>query len=209
MGIIPPHCPMHPRTYSSFFNDARTLEPVAPYKLETVNHPRNGHPVQRLEYNNFYSDYKKDALQWYSPSTTQNWDNTHANTTTLPSPLPAANGQDKSLELYEETRHKNQFAVPLPTNGTNQIGVLFNDKCQVPTFRYKRYASQPVNNKEWFYNKLYLEDVTEETQNQKAQYMDDRMQNNMAIYSSVFEDMYILQLNPIDKDKLDHIRKTY
>jgi hypothetical protein len=205
MALMPPHCPMNPKQYSSFYNDTSKLPGgVAPYKLETEKHARDGLPVQRLEYNNFYSDWKQDALKWY-PRGTKEFADKDINNQNGHIPLP----RDKALELYEATRRRVSFAVPLPTNGTNQVGILFNDKCNLPTFQYKLYASKPVNSSERFNNKLYQEDISEETEQQKTQYMDSIIQNNMNIYSSVFEDMYILQLNPFITDNLDYIRKTY
>ena len=207
MSLLPPHCPMNPRGFASFFNDSSQLPGgVAPYKLETAKHPRDGHLVQKLEYNNFYTDWKQDALKW-SPRDTKELESSGKGK--LNQLLP----RDKALNLYEATKRHDRFAVPLPTNGTNQVRILFNDKCNVPTFQYKRYAATPVNNSAWFYNKLYIEDITEETQELKAQYMDSIVQNSMVLYSSVFEDMYLMQLNPSsgggESDKLGYIRKTY
>ena len=195
MSLMPPHCPLTPLAYTSFFNDSSKLPGgVAPYKLQTDKHPRDGNPIQRLEYNNFYSNWKQDAIKWYPNSSIKEFSNDVQNGTSAQntqSPLQ----QDKALKLYEQTRRHNAFAVPLPTNGTNQVRILFNDKCNVPTFKYKRYAEQPINNSSWFNNKLYRDDITEETQQQKAQYMNDIVQNDMDIYSSVFEDMYYLTLS--------------
>jgi hypothetical protein len=194
MALMPPHCPVLPRTYSSFFNDSSKLPGgVAPYKLETIKHSRDGVPIQRLEYNNFYSNWKQDALKWY-PSSSKELDSIMQNQI---NPLPLE--KDKAIELYERTRRNDLFAIPLATNGTNQVGILFNDKCNIPTFKYERYAAQPINNSTWFNNKLYREDISKETQHEKEQYMNSIVQNSMDIYSSVFEDMYILQLNQSGK----------
>jgi len=212
MALLPPHCPSTPHSYSSFFNDSSKLPGgVAPYKLETEKHPRDGYPIQRLEYNNFYSDWKQDALKWYPrnsqefESEVQNQNKSQSRAQNEYEPIE----QDKAMDLYERTRRHDSFAVPLPTNGTNQVGILFNDKCNIPTFKYERYASQPINNSSWFNNKLYREDISEETQQEKAQYMNSIVQNSMDIYSAVFEDMYLLQLNPSSSDNLDYIRNAY
>ncbi len=204
VALIPPHCPIAPHSYKSFFNDSSKLPGgVAPYKLQTEKHPRDGYLTQRLEYNNFYSDWKQDALKWY-PRSSKEFDSEVRNQYEY-KPLQ----QDNATALYEQTRRRDMFAIPLPTNGTNQIGILFNDKCNIPTFKYNRYAAQPINNSSWFNNNLYREDISEETQEQKAQYMNSIVQNGMEIYSSVFEDMYLLQMNPSSSDNVDYIRKTY
>ena len=207
MALLPPHCPMTPHSYTSFFNDSSKLPGgVAPYKLQKVQHPRDGNMFQRLEYNNFYSDWKQDAVKWYPSSSkgefayeVQNGrQNEHK-------PLQ----QDHAMKLYEQTRRHDSFAFPLPTNGTNQVRILFNDKCNIPTFKYERYAAQPINKSSWFNNKLYKEDISEETQEQKAQYMNSIVQNGMDLYSSVFEDMFIMQSSQSSNDNVDYIRKTY
>ena len=190
MALMPPHCPMTPHSYTSFFNDSEKLPGgVAPYKL----HPRDGTPFQTLEYNNFYSDWKQDAVKWY-PRHSKEFESVMQNETSEQTGYkPTEQEQDKAMGLYEQTRRHDNFAVPLPTNGTNQVRILFNDKCNIQTFKYKRYA-EPINNTSWFNNKLYSEDISEETQQQKAQYMNEIVQNSMDIYSSVFEDMYYLTL---------------
>lgn len=216
MALMPPHCPLTPHSYTSFFNDSSKLPGgVAPYKLQTEKHLRDGTPIQRLEYNNFYSDWKQDAVKWY-PNNSKEFESEMQNSAGIGNGTGTReqNGykplqQDKAIELYEQTRRHDNFAVPLPTNGTNQVQILFNDKCNIPTFKYKRYAEQPINNSNWFDNKLYKEDISEETQQQKAQYMNEIVQNGMDIYSSVFEDMYLLQLNPSSSDNVDYIRKAY
>lgn len=208
MTLLPPHCPINPHTYTSFFNDSRTLPGrVAPYRYELINenHPRGG-SFQKLEYNNFYSDWKQDAVKWY-PSKSNEYQSVdlEKNGNIGYNPLQ----QDKTLDLYELTRRADMFALPLPTNGTNQVPILFNDKFNIPTFKYKRYAVQPINNTTWFNNRLYREDISKETLEQHTQYMNKIMQNGMDLYSSVFEDMFIMQLNPSNSDNLNYIRKTY
>jgi len=208
IALIQPHCPITPHSYTSFFNDSRTLPGgVAPYKLETEKHPRDGFPMQKLEYNNFYSNWKQDALKWY-PRNSKEFNSAVQQTPYPYNTMPFH--QDKSIELYEQTRRHDSFAVPLPTNGTNQVQILFNDKCNIPTFKYKRYAAQPINNSSWVNNKLYREDISVETQQQKAQYTDSIIENSMNLYSSVFEDMYLLQSNSLSNDNTEnYIRKTY
>jgi len=218
MALMPPHCPLTPHSYTSFFNDSSKLPGgVAPYKLQTEKHPRDGTPIQTLEYNNFYSDWKQDAVKWYPSNSKGEFSNEVQNSTGTGngSGTREQNGhkllqQDKAMELYEQTRRHDNFAVPLPINGTNQVQILFNDKCNISTFKYKRYAEQSINNSSWFDNKLYREDISEETQQEKAQYMNEIVQNGMDLYSSVFEDMYLLQLNPtLSNDNIDYIRKAY
>lgn len=212
MALMPPHCPISPHSYSSFFNGSQELlgGVAAPYRYElrNENHPRNGSLIQKLEYNNFYSDWKQDAVKWY-PSGSKEFTSMDEEQNGNIGYHPLQDKANKSLELYEHTRRRDSFAFPLPTNGTNQIRILFNDKCNVPTFKYNRYASQSLNNSSWFNNKLYKEDISEETQEQKEQYMNSLIQNGMDLYSSVFEDMYIMQSNPSSSDNLNYIRKAY
>lgn len=205
MALLPPHCPMNPAGFASFFNDKQELEPVAPYKLVTERHKRDGHLVQKLEYNNFYSDWKQDALKWEPRMQYSNSSNITKDKCVL--------GYDDKLKIFHETRNYTPFAVPLPVNGSNQVGILFNDKYNFPTFHYKRYASSPMTAKNRYYNPLYIEDISKETQDLKGTWMDSTIDNGMALYSSVFEDMTILggkeEDNNDDTNYLDRIRKTY
>ena len=205
MALMPPHCPLSPQSYNAFFNNSDKLNGVAPYKLITGTHKRDGHKVQRLKYNNFYTNWKTDSLKWYpsQPGSEKEDDNIGNGYNKVPLDY------DKNMEVYEKTKKHLPFATPLDNNGTNQIQILFNNTCNKPTFTYKRYASQPINDKNRFYNPLYIEDISKETQSQKAAYLDQTIQNGMDLYSSVFEDMYILTNNPSDNDNLDYIRKTY
>jgi len=207
MHLLPPHCPLYPNRYNHFFNNNNTLNPVVPYKITEVKHPKDGKKIQRLEYNNFYSDWKQDSLKWYPITATTEYHN--ANIVDSGRGIPRMS--DHNMELYEQTRRKETFAKPLATNGTNQLNIIFNDKCNKQTFNYKRYASLGVNNTSWFNNPLYNEDISLETQTQKTKYMNDIVQNGMDLYSSVFEDMYLLGYEPQDgnDETINNIRKSY
>ena len=207
MHILPPHCPLYPNGYKDFFNNEKTLKPMSPYKLESVKHPKDGKIYKKLEYNNFYSDWKQDALKWYPKSNIE-----YENIETTPNNINMDSGNMDSgnmdsgnmdsgnMELYEKTKKHKQFAIPLATNGTNQLNIVFNYKCTEPTFDYKRYASRGINNKEWFNNPLYTGNISNETEELKDKYMNNIMQNSMDLYSSVFEDMYLLGYEPKEEE---------
>ena len=215
MALLPPHCPMNPTGFTSFFNDTNELKPVAPYKLVTEHHKRDGHLVQRLEYNNFYGDWKSDALKWeprmqYADTKVEKSEPNIVEKCVL--------GYDNKLKIFQETKNHTPFAVPLPVNGSNQVSILFNDKYNFPTFNYKRYASTPMTEKNRYYNPLYIEDISKETQDLKGSWMDSVLDSGMALYSSVFEDMTILTRedngnngdnDDNDSNYLNKIRKTY
>ena len=220
MHLLPPHCPLYPNGYNQFFNDNNTLNPVVPYKITEVKHPKDGKKIQRLEYNNFYSDWKQDSLKWYPTTATTEYDNANIDDSGRgDSGRGVPRMTEHNMELYEQTRRKEPFAKPLATNGTNQLNIIFNDKCAGTTFNYKRYASLGVNNTSWFNNPLYNEDISLETQTQKTTYMNNIVQNGMDLYSSVFEDMYLLGYEPqdgndninqnIDDEIINNIRKSY
>ena len=190
--ITPPgKCTVAPSSYTQFFNDSKTLPGIAPYTLRKVNDYEIGNDKFKLEYNNFYSNWKTDSLKWYGNG------NRNGNSTGNGSDIeykpnlhhPTSMNPEQN-KLYLETKRHEPFATPLPTNGTNQINIINNPKCHINTFNYKRYASQPINNKSWFYNPLYITDISTETQDMKADFIDNTIQNNMDIYSSVFQDMY-------------------
>jgi len=204
MHILPPHCPLYPNGYTDFFNDDKTLKPMSPYKLVSVKHPKDGKIYQTLEYNNFYTDWKKDALKWY-PASNIEYENISTNkNSNEPNIFSDSNIKDNNMKLYEQTKRDDRFATPLATNGTNQLNIIFNNKCSGSTFNYKRYASSGINNKEWFNNRLYREDISQETEELKGQYMKDVNQNSMDLYSSVFEDMYILGYEPTDTTQIQN-----
>jgi len=99
-------------------------------------HKKDGRLIPKIECEHFYSNWKKDSLQWYSQQEFNNYNelnNYNRN---------RINGmnKDKAIELFEKTNKKKTFAIPLPTQGTNQVNILFNDACNIPTFTYKRYA---------------------------------------------------------------------
>jgi len=193
LHILPPHCPLYPNRYTEFFNDNKKLKSMSPYKLVNVIHSKDGKIYQKLEYNNFYTDWKKDALKWYPTGEYEN----------IPSggiehKPNILNMKDNNIKLYEQTKKNYEFAKPLATNGINKLNIVFNYKCAGSTFNYQRYASSGINNKEWFNNPLYRENISQETEDLKSKYMNDIVQNSMDLYSSVFEDMYLLEYDPND-----------
>lgn len=190
--ILPPHCPLYPKEYSQFFNDNQKLKQISPYKLVNVKHPKDGKNYHKLEYNNFYTDWKKDAIKWYS-----HLDNEHSSIEEKQINKPNI-FNDRNIKLYEQTKKKYAFAIPLNTNGTNQLNIVFDNKYVNSTFNYKRYSTNEINNKEWLNNSLYMKDISQETDVLKHKYMNDILQNSMDLYSSVFEDMYLLGYDPTE-----------
>ena len=244
MHLLPPHCPMTPASYTSFYNDDNNynnhfyddenttqnttqntkytpnFKKVVPYKLLVEKHPKDGRPKTKIEYNNFYSDWKTDALKYgvsyESPndySYRHSYDNPYDKTqNNHPSPYSndindrnGRNGRNsnhprsESLKLYEETKSKAEFAKPMNSNGSNTLETLYNDCLNKPTFTYKRYGQHNFNqpNKNYFVdNPIYSRDISEETNDLKTEYMNSRETNFQNVYSSVFEDMYILGYDP-------------
>jgi hypothetical protein len=197
-------CPIYPNTYSNIFNKDDKLDSMSPYKVTTVKHKRDGKPITKIEYNDFYSDknLNKDVWLWNNDDKYM-LSSTARNNQSI-KPMTLGNYPDnKILKMYEQTRRKDPFAKPLPTNGTNDIKILFNDKCVKNTFGFRRYASESVNNTTWFNNKLYDDDISKETMDLKAHYMDDLVDNNMNLYDSVFQDMYHMTTNNIERDPID------
>lgn len=194
MYLLPPNCPVYPQSYTQFFNDISKLESVNPYKIDTLQNRRNGGYYSRIQYNNFYSDWKKDATKWNLPNTreyeTIDYDIDRNINTNI----------NKNIKLYQETKNKTGFAQPLATNGTNKLNIVFNPNCQNNTFNYKRYASLPINNKKWFNNPLYASDISIETMNMKKQYMNDRLNENEIQMTSIIDDMYSLTEEGYDNE---------
>jgi len=198
MHLLPPHCPMTPTSYTDFFSDNTTLSRVEPYKTELVKHPKDGY-IHKIEYNHFYTDFKKDALHY----TDNNYEfinntNNHSNNTTNHSinTTKYILNDNNDVKLYNETKHKryNDFAVPMSINGSNKVKDLYDNCKNKKTFEYKRYSTIAPHHKEWIDNPLFSNDISIETETLKNKFVDDRETHTMDIYSDVFQDMYAMTM---------------
>ena len=193
LHLLPQYCPMTPKSYTDFFNydqhntnhSKKKLPSVAPYKLEKVKHPREGYKYT-MEYNNFYTDWNKDALQYTSSN------NEFLDTKKNNEPIILTNLNSENIRLYKETKPHNDFAIPMNMNGSNKVTDLFDNCMNKKTFEYKRYSHIAPHHKQWLDNPIFTGDISEETQNLKHNYMNDMEKDSMDIYSGVFEDMYYL-----------------
>jgi hypothetical protein len=208
MHLLPPHCPMTPKTYTDFFNDNTVLEKPTPYKMNTVKHPKEGYK-HTIEYRHFYNDFKKDALHYTdnnyafidntnNKNTKNNSNNNNNNTNNKNIKLTI--NDDENVKLYSETKNKNynNFATPMKINGSNKIEDLFDNCMNKKTFEYERFSKISPHNKQWVDNSLFHNDISEETQTLKNKFIDNRDTNTMDIYSDVFKDMYAMTYNPIE-----------
>ena len=192
MHILPLYCPMTPKSYTDFFNDKPNLPDVAPYRMEVIKHPKQGWK-HNIEYRNFYSDFKKDALQFTSKKNVNEFsfinDNNNNNNNNKDKPLII---NSKNMKMYIETKPNPEFAKPMKMTGSNKVNDLFDNCMNKKTFEYKRYSSITPHNREWVKNPIFIQDISQETINLKSEYMNSREQSNSNLYSSVFEDMYLL-----------------
>jgi len=200
MHLLPPHCPMTPKTYTDFFNDNTILERTTPYKMNTVKHPKEGNK-HTIEYRNFYSDFKKDALHYtdnnYAFIDSKNYYNTG---NTKNKNIKLTINDDENVKLYSETKHKNynNFATPMKINGSNKIQDLFDNCMNKKTFEYKRFSKILPHNKQWIDNPLFSNEISKETTKLKNKFIDNRDTTTMDIYSDVFKDMYAMTYNQIE-----------
>ena len=218
MHLLPPHCPMNPHSYTDFYNDSAKLFGVSPYHLHVEPHKKDDKPKIKLQYNNFYSDFKTDALKYNSPvmaeyNNKQNSHNSNNNQNSHSKP----HIKNKNIEIYKETKNQKGFAIPMKSNGSNTLETMFNDCLNKPTFEYKRFGydmltrknnSNPnpdfiTNTNHLVDNPLYNIDISEETEILYSDYMNDREQNALNIYSADFEDMYIMGYNPGEDNDID------
>jgi len=198
MHLLPPYCDMTPHSYTDFFNDSAKLHRVSPYHLHVAKHKKDGKPQFKLQYNNFYSDFKTDALNYNTPRMAEYESMKNTNIT-----RPKTN---ENMKLYEETKNHKSFAVPMKSNGSNKIADIYNDCMNAPTFEYKRFGydmitqrngRKPVSNTNHLVdNPLFNNDISIETNNLYEEYMNSRDINASNIYKTVFEDMYIMGYNP-------------
>ena len=208
MHLIPPHCPMTPHSYTDFFNNNIKLDKVAPYKIKIEEHPKDGYPKTKLEYNNFYSDFKKDALNYNTPRMAEyenlqfnKQNNKQSNKQNNLANKLANELDNENVKIYRETKNKTDFAIPMNSNGSNKLEYLYNDCLNKSTFNYKRFGYDNTikhmsNADNWVDNALFNIDISEDTNNLYDEYMNNRFKNGSQIYDSVFEDMTIMSYNP-------------
>jgi hypothetical protein len=208
MHLIPPHCPMTPHSFTDFFNDNKKLHGVAPYHLniknDIVKHKKDGKPNVRLQYNNFYSDFKKDALKYNSPVMAEYEEDIRQ--PIINKLVVNDNHKNHNVKIFQETKNKKGFAVPMKSNGSNKLETIYNGCLNIPTFEYKPFATHNQKNRidntnkfnNMVDNPLFNIDISEETNNLYNDYMDSIDQNASDIYQTVFEDMYILGYNPVE-----------
>jgi len=209
MHLIPPNCSIIPSSYTDYFNDDSGLQSGSPYKLLYANHPKDDKIYTKIEYRNFYNDWKKDALNYKRTDNKSfnNSDNSN-NVKTLynynPNKKTTKMTKTFDAKLYEETKNKKDFAKPMESNGSNKLEYLYNDCLNKPTFDYKRFSSNILQSSQndkpsqWVENQLYSTDSIEETSLLYNNYLNSRNKNASNIYETVFEDMYILRYNHIE-----------
>ena len=192
--IQPPYCginsnvdsavrsryPVQPSSYRESFKKDYKLSAGIPYNVVIKPNSRDGRNTIHLEYK-----YNPTVGQWYSGVGGYSGDSGNSG-------VSGYYGGDKNIQQYLETRPKREFAQPLATNGTNQLDIVFNEKCNQSTFTFTRYAETGVSDRNRYYNPLYIHDISGETLDLQRQYMDSLIDNNMNLYSSVFQDMAAL-----------------
>jgi hypothetical protein len=204
MHLLPPHCPMTPKSYTDFFNDNtdntdntysnQKLYGSKPYKSETVKHPKEGYK-HTIETQQFYSDFKKDALEYTSKNYEFIDNNLHNNNYNSNNYYNSNNNNNENIKIYKETKPHSDFAKPMAINGSNKVADLFDNCMNKKTFEYKRYSTISPHHKQWIDNPLFTEDISQETLQFKNNYIESREEENMNLYSSIFEDMYAMSYN--------------
>jgi hypothetical protein len=221
MHIIPPKCPMTPQSFTDFFSDNSELKRAAPYQLLYKKHPKDDKINTKIEYSNFYSDWKKDAIDYTDKKQTAQYldykDNSTKNVNTLYGSnrnnidnevnadiIDKTDNMYKNVKIYEETKNHKGFAVPMRSNGSNKLETLYNDCLNKPTFEYKRFGYDMLSNHKnnnpnpnhLVDNPLYNNNLTYESNSLYEEYLNDRIKNASNIYDIVFEDMYIMGYVP-------------
>jgi len=221
MHLIPPKCPMTPQSFTDFFNDTSQLKKAAPYKLLYEQHPKDLKIHTKIEYNNFYSDWKKDAInyndkkyttQYLDYTNNSNNSNNNANNNMNVNTLYGSNIRNKedkdniseNIKIYEETKNQKGFAVPMKSNGSNTVETLYDNCLNKRTFEYKRFGynmlspQEPNKVNHLVDNPLYNNYLSEETNSMYENYLNSRIKNASNIYDIIFEDMYYLGYSPND-----------
>ena len=169
-----------------------------------VKHSRDGVPYTKIQYNNFYKDWKKDAI--------------HNTSYQINAPIPTSKVSSNSIPIqcilpkkpYEY--YDKPDVIPLAINGINNINILFNDNCINNTFNYKHFTenkyqsqeqeqaqSQDTNNTNNINStNVYNSDISLDTQHLHKHYLNNAIQNNLNLYKAVYEDMCIMSLEHND-----------
>ena len=92
---------------------------------------------------------------------------------------------NKPYEYYDKPD-----AIPLFTNGVNNINILFNDNCLYNTFNYKHFIKKNQQDN----NPIYNSDISQDTQHLHEQFLHNITQKNINLYKSVYEDMRIMSI---------------
>jgi len=205
MHLLPPHCPMTPHSYSDFFNDNLKLRKVLPYKIKFENHPKDGKQNTIIEYNNFYRDFKKDAIKYNAPEMAEYNNNPNPNSNLNQNTILQKTLGSENMQIFKNTKNKTDFAVPMKSNGSNKLEHIYNDCLNKSTFEYKRFGydntlKHKSNANNWVDNPIFNIDISKETNILYNDYISNIEDNASNIYNSVFEDMYILGYNPSDSN---------
>jgi hypothetical protein len=188
MHILPLHCPTTPLSFTDYFNNVSTLSGVAPYIYKKEKHPKDGEEIYKIEYRNFYSNASQ-----------QQEDITEENTNKYIH-KPNTFNDEKSL-LYLETKRKEDFAKPMKSTGKNTLNVIYNDCMNKTTFNYKRFGN---DNKYRIDNPIYYQDISKDTRELGEIYTKRIEKNMMNLYSSVFEDMYLMSSKLSDSNEINN-----
>jgi hypothetical protein len=201
MHLLPPHCPMTPKSYTDFF-EKHNNNNNNNYKTETVKHPKEGYK-HTMETQQFYSDFKKDALEY----TSKNYEFIDNSNKTKHNNNYNNNETTENIKMYEETKPHTHFAKPMLMNGSNKVADLFDNCMNKKTFEYKRYSTISPHHKQWIDNPLFTEDISQETLQFKNNYMEQREEENMNLYSSIFEDMYAMSYTKTEYTSSSLVKK--
>jgi hypothetical protein len=102
----------------------------------------------------------------------------------------------EQMKIYETTKHTNKFARPLKTTGTNNLCKLYNPINNISTFTYARYA--PIINNNYIDSPIYYTDLSGETIDMKADYINSISERNNNWFNGIIDDMNILSTNSIN-----------
>ena len=160
--------------------------------ISNKKHVKDDRNIIKINSNKFYSNWKTDSNYFYNYENKNDYLDRYSYL------------DDDKIQSYINTKNKTPFATPLPINGTNQLDILFNNKCNINTFNWKRYSSNPImfnsnmntnsntntNSNIWFNNPLYNNNISRETQELDAEYSNKIIEQGQDLYNSVFQDMY-------------------
>ena len=181
------------------YPNSKLNEPINNFKLFYPHENIHSHEGQYFMTNYGSSKNKKQILNYNSPPMERInviGGKKNKTQTQIHNKNPIIMMNPEQMKIYETTKHTNKFAKPLKTTGTNNLCKLYNPINNISTFTYARYA--PIINNNYVDSPIYYTDLSGETIDMKADYINSISERNNNWFNGIIDDMNILSANSIN-----------